>query len=107
MQFHSFSSECYSEPSMLLPVVWAACAIAGLLYAHQQIIPTSTALAALPAFLLEATFYYALAADRVRERIEKLPPATVAALLTGAAILPYLAAAIAFRTFSLQSFAAL
>jgi len=99
--------ECYSKRDMLLAVVWAACAIAGLLYAHQQGIPQSTALAALPAFLLEATFYYALAADRVRERIEKMPPAIVALMLTAAAILPYLAAALAFHSFEWRAFATL
>jgi membrane protease YdiL (CAAX protease family) len=88
---------------MLLPVVWAACAIAGLLYAHQQNIPQSTALAALPAFLLEATFYYALASDKIRARIERLAPATVASALTVAAVAPYLAASIALGSFQWRS----
>lgn len=92
---------------MLLPVVWAACVIAGLLYAHQQSIPRATVLAALPAFLLEATFYYALAADRVRARIEKLAPATVAFALTAAAVSPYLAASIALGSFQWRAFLAL
>jgi membrane protease YdiL (CAAX protease family) len=89
---------------MLLPVVWAACAIAGFLYAHQQNIPWRVALSALPAFLLEATFYYALAADRVRARIEKLAPATVATALTAAGLAPYLAASLAFHSFGWRSF---
>jgi membrane protease YdiL (CAAX protease family) len=92
---------------MLLPVVWVACVIAGLLYAHQQNIPQPTVLAALPAFLLEATFYYALAADKVRARIEKLPPATVASALTAAAILPHLAASVALGSFQWRAFLAL
>jgi membrane protease YdiL (CAAX protease family) len=89
---------------MLLPVVWAACAIAGFLYAHQQNIPLLIAAKALPAFLLEATFYYALASDRVRTRIEKLGDSTVATALTAAAIAPYLAVSLAFHAFAWRSF---
>jgi len=89
---------------MLLPVVWAACVIAGFLYAHQQNIPWRMVLAALPAFLLEATFYYALAADNVRARIEELGDSTVATALTLAAIAPYLAVSLAFQAFSWRSF---
>src|SRR5580704_3264528 len=92
---------------MVLPVVWVACVIAGFLYAHQQSIPQATVLAALPAFLLEATFYYALAADKIRTRVEKLPPMTVAFALTAAAILPYLAASVALGSFQWRAFAAL
>jgi membrane protease YdiL (CAAX protease family) len=92
---------------MLLPVVWVACVIAGLLYAHQQSIPRATVLAVLPAFLLEATFYYALAADKIRARIEKLAPATVALALTAAAVSPYLAASIALGSFQWRAFFAL
>jgi membrane protease YdiL (CAAX protease family) len=84
---------------MALALAWAVCAIAGILYAHQQNIPLSTALAVLPAFLLEVTFYYALADDRIRGRIEKWPPVTVALALTGAAIAPYLAASILLGSF--------
>jgi membrane protease YdiL (CAAX protease family) len=87
--------------------VWAACVIAGLLYAHQQNIPQATALAVLPALLLEATFYSALAVDRIRVRIEKLPPATVAFALTVAAIAPYLAASLALGSFQWRAFAEL
>src|SRR5579864_9237277 len=92
---------------MLLAVVWAACAIAGLVYAHQQNIPQSTALAVLPAFLLEATFYYALAVDKIRTRIERLAPVTVAGSLLLAAIAPYVAASIGLRTFEWRSLAVL
>jgi uncharacterized protein len=84
---------------MFLPLVWAACAIAGSLYALHQNIPWSVALKAFPAFLLEATFFYALAVDRVRARIEKLAPSLIAIALILAAIAPYCAASIAFGTF--------
>jgi len=92
---------------MLLPVVWVACVIAGLLYAHQQSIPRAVVLAALPAFLLEATFYYALAVDSIRSRIEKLDRSTVAFALTAAAIAPYLAASLALGSFGWRAFLAL
>jgi len=89
---------------MLLPLVWAACAIAGYLYAIHQNIPWSVALKALPAFLLEATFFYALAVERVRARIEKLAPAAIALALVAAAVVPYCAASIAFGTFHIRGF---
>jgi membrane protease YdiL (CAAX protease family) len=88
---------------MLLPPVWAACAIAGCLYAIHQNIPWSMGLKALPAFLLEATFFYALAAERVRAKIEKLKPPSIALALIAAAVAPYCVASIAFGTFHLRA----
>ena len=90
---------------MLLPLVWAACVIAGCLYALHQNIPWSMTLKAFPAFLLEATFFYALALERVRARIEKLAPALIALALTAAAVAPYCAESLAFRTFRVGSLA--
>jgi membrane protease YdiL (CAAX protease family) len=84
---------------LALPLIWLACAAAGLLYARQQNIPFHLAYAALPVFLLEATFYTVLGIERWRTRIEKLPPAAVAALLTLAAAAPYCAASFAFGSF--------
>ena len=89
---------------MLLPLVWAACAIAGCLYALHQNIPWSVALKALPAFLLEVTFFYVLAVERVRSKIEKLRPLAIALTLTAAAIGPYCAASLAFGTFHWRAF---
>ena len=89
---------------MLLPLVWAACAIAGSLYALHQNIPWSVALKAFPAFLLEATFFYALAVERMRARIEKLKPTAIALALVLAAVAPYGAASIAFGTFHWRAF---
>ena len=54
---------------------------------------------ALPAFLLEVTFYASLGSEGVRKRLEKLPPALFATLLTGAAIAPYCLGSMAFGTF--------
>ncbi|HUA85369.1 MAG TPA: CPBP family intramembrane glutamic endopeptidase [Bryobacteraceae bacterium] len=84
---------------MLLPLLWAACAIAAYIYAVEQHIPLSRAFAVLPAFLLEATFFYALARDRIRARLEKFPPAAVALALTLAAVAPYSAAYLAAGDF--------
>lgn len=56
-------------------------------------------LAALPAFLLEVTFYASLASERIRARFERLPPLLFATLLTVSAILPYCLATLAFGTF--------
>jgi membrane protease YdiL (CAAX protease family) len=89
---------------MLLPLLWAACAIAACFYAVQQHIPLSKAFAVLPAFLLEATFFYALARDRLRARLEKLPPAALALALTAAAIAPYTAAYLVLGGFSWHAF---
>ena len=93
------------KPTMMLalPLVWAAAAIAGYLYSQQQNIPARTALAALPAFLLEATFFYALGVERARARLEKAPEAVLALLLTLAGAAPYAAASLALGSFRWQS----
>src|SRR5271154_3355081 len=88
---------------MLLPLVWAACAAAGYLYAIQQHIPLALELKVFPAILLEATFYCVLGVERWRARTEKLPPALLALALTGAALAPYSAATIALGSFEWRS----
>ena len=94
--------------SMLaLPLIWLACAVAALVYSQQQNIPLKLALAALPAFLLEAGFYCALGRESWRARLERLPPAVLALLLTLAAAAPYSAAAAAFGTFHARDLAAI
>ena len=90
---------------MILPLFLAACAIAGYLYSLQQHIPTGVTLAVLPAFLLEAAFFYVLAVDSARARVEKMRPATAGAALTLAAIAPYLVATLGLGTFRWQSLA--
>ncbi len=90
-----------------LPLVWICSAIAAYIYSLQFHIPLHLMLAALPACLLEITFYYALGVDRWRARLEKLPPAGAALLLTLAAVTPYCAAAAAFGFFRWQSLAVL
>jgi membrane protease YdiL (CAAX protease family) len=60
---------------------------------------------ALPAFVLEGVFYASLASDRIRARLEQLPPLLFAALLTVSAILPYCLATLAFGTFRWHSLA--
>jgi membrane protease YdiL (CAAX protease family) len=62
-------------------------------------------LAALPAFLLEATFFLTLGVETWRKRLEKLSPVGVSALLVLAAIAPYCAASLAFGSFRWQALA--
>src|SRR5580658_8708019 len=90
-----------------LPLVWVCSAIAAYIYSQQFHIPLELMLAALPACLLEITFYYALGVERWRARLEKFPPAAVALVLTAAAVAPYCAAAEAFGFFRWKSLAAL
>ncbi len=90
-----------------LPLVWLVSAIAAYLYSQQFHIPLNLTLAALPACLLEVTFYYALGVESWRARLEKLPPADVALSLTIAAVAPYCAAATAFGFFRWHSLAAI
>jgi membrane protease YdiL (CAAX protease family) len=97
--------ECYDGFVLALPLIWLAAAVAGLLYAAQESIPFRLALAALPAFLLEVTFYTVLGIERWRTRIEKLPPWVVAGLLTLAAAVPYWASSFAFGSFHWRSLA--
>jgi membrane protease YdiL (CAAX protease family) len=68
-----------------------------------QNIPWQAAAAALPAFLLEGTFYASLASERLRTRLERLPAPIFATLLTIAAIAPYCLATLAFGTFRWQN----
>ena len=84
---------------LALLLIWGAGAAAGLLFAQQQDIPVRVALAVLPAYLLEVTFYLVLGIETLRQRLEKLPPVAVAALLTVAAVVPYCAASVAVGTF--------
>jgi hypothetical protein len=88
-----------------LPLLWFGSAVAAYVYSLQYHIPVHLALAAMPAFLLEATFYYALGVEGWRARLERLPPAAVALLLTLSAAAPYCAASLAFGFFRWQSLA--
>lgn len=88
-----------------LPLFWLACTTAGYVYGLQRGIPSSVVLAALPAFLLEATLFLTLGVESWRKRLEKLRPVNVAALLVLAAIAPYCAASLAFGSFRWQALA--
>ncbi len=90
-----------------LPLIWLGSALAAYIYSRQYHIPVNLVLKALPAFLLEASFYYALGVERWRARLERLPPAVVALALTFSAAVPYCAAALAFGFFHWQSLAAI
>ena len=89
------------------PLLWAAGAVAALFYAHDRGIPWAIALAVLPAFLLEASLYFTMGVERLRLRLEKLPPAGVAVALTIGAVAPYTLAAVALRNFSWHSLGAI
>lgn len=95
------------KPMKALALLWVGASLAALLYSLQEHIPLHLALAALPACLLEASFYYVLGVERWRASLEKLPPAGLAMLLTLAAVAPYSAAALAFGFFRWKSLAAI
>jgi membrane protease YdiL (CAAX protease family) len=88
---------------LAFPLLWAAGAVAALFYAQDRGIPWATALAVLPAFLLEVTLYFTMGVERLRLRLEKLPPAGVATALVVAAVAPYALASLALRNFSWHS----
>lgn len=88
-----------------LPLFWLACATVGYVYSLQRGIPSSVVLAALPAFLLEATLFLTLGVETWRKRLERLRPVGVAALLVVGAIAPYCAASLAFGSFRWQALA--
>jgi len=88
---------------LAFPLLWAAGAVAALFYAQDRGIPWATALAVLPAFLLEVTLYFTMGVERLRLRLEKLPPAGVAMALVAAAAAPYALASLAQRNFSWHS----
>lgn len=88
---------------LAFPLLWAAGAVAALFYAQDRGIPWATALAVLPAFLLEVTLYFTMGVERLRLRLEKLPPAGVAIALVAAAVTPYALASLVLRNFSWHS----
>jgi membrane protease YdiL (CAAX protease family) len=88
---------------LAFPLLWAAGAVAALFYAQDRGIPWATALAVLPAFLLEVSLYFTMGVERLRLRLEKLPPAGVAISLVVAAVAPYALASLALRNFSWHS----
>jgi len=88
---------------LAFPLLWAAGAVAALFYAQDRGIPWATALAVLPAFLLEVSLYFTMGVERLRLRLEKLPPAGVAISLVVAAVAPYALASLALRYFSWHS----
>jgi len=91
-----------------LVVVWTAASIATFFYSQQQNIPTSVALAVLPAFLIEAVFYLMPGFEAVRKGFDRLGSKPLRALvLTAFALIPYLVEAPRTGTFRLSSFVAL
>src|SRR5579872_7552340 len=91
---------CTHRMLFAFPLLWAAGAVSALLYAQDRGIPWATALAVLPAFLLEVTLYFTMGVERLRLRLEKLPPSGVAVALVAAAVAPYALASLLLRNFS-------
>ncbi len=88
-----------------LSVVWIAACIAAYLYAHQQHISSTIALAVVPAFLVELAFYLVPGFPSIRKSFDALGAKPLrAALLTGSGVLPYLIESLSARTFYLVSF---
>src|SRR6185295_8055866 len=94
---------CTHRMLLAFPLLWAAGAVAAFFYAQDRGIPWAAALAVLPAFLLEVSLYFSVGVERLRFRLEKLPPAGVAVALVIAAAAPYSLAALAQRNFSWHS----
>jgi len=91
-----------------LVVVWTAASIATIVYSQQQNIPSWIAIAALPAFLIEAAFYLMPGFEAVRKAFDRLGGKPFrAALLAATAVIPYLVEAPRTGTFRLSSFVAL
>lgn len=90
---------------LVFPLLWAAGTAAAYFYAQERGIPWSTGLLALPAFLLEISFYYVLGAEKLRARLDKLPRNGTALVLVAAAAAPYVLASLALGNFSWHSLA--
>lgn len=84
---------------LAFPLLWALGAVAGYLYARDRGIPFDTALAVLPAFLLEVSFFFTLGVEDLRRRVEKLKPWALGLALTAAAVAPYCVAALLLHSF--------
>lgn len=92
---------------LLLPAFWALCVAVGYFYTQQKGVPWEVARVVAPAFVLEATLFLALALEKVRQRLERLPRPAVAGLLTLAAVAPYVIATTALGSFSWMHLGAL
>ncbi len=77
--------------------------MAAYFYSQQKGIPWGTALALLPAFLVELALYLLPSCESVRRQLAALPRAVLALLLTAAAIVPYTLATAALGSFLFTS----
>ncbi len=92
---------------LAFPLLWMAGAAAAYWYSQDRGLPWALALAALPAFLLEISFYFVLGVERLRSKLDRLAPPTVAALIAISAVIPYGAASLALHSFRWESLAAI
>jgi uncharacterized protein len=91
-----------------LIAVWALGGIGGLLYAQYQHIPGWAVRAALPAFLLEASFYLAPGFEAVRDRLQALGSRAALAIgIVVSALLPYVVASAGMGQFRWRALGAL
>ncbi|HYZ87168.1 MAG TPA: CPBP family intramembrane glutamic endopeptidase [Bryobacteraceae bacterium] len=81
--------------------------IAGIAYANLQHIPMTAAGPVLVALILEVLLYHAAGTVEIRTKLEQLPPALLAALMTVTAGVPYLIYAVPTGLYSTQRFATL
>jgi membrane protease YdiL (CAAX protease family) len=85
---------------LTLLALWTALALVAIFYSQLKDIPLRIAAAALPVFLLEATFYVSAGLEDVRHRFERLGPLHVlAAWMTLSAVIPYCLYALFTGTF--------
>ena len=88
-----------------LVLVWIAACIAAYAYSQQQHISSGIALAVVPAFLVELTFYLWPGFPAARKKFDALGSKPLrAALLSASAVLPYLMETSRTGTFHLISF---
>jgi uncharacterized protein len=89
---------------LTLLALWTALALVAIFYSQLKGIPLWIAAAALPAFLLEATFYVSAGLEDVRHRFEGFgPPHVLAVWMTVSAIIPYCLYALSTGTFRVIS----
>jgi len=86
-------------------VLWVIGSATAIGYAYQQHIPSYVWMAALPALLLEASFYIAPGFAAVRQRLIRLGRNRLPALLIASALIPYLIFSVGVGNFRGESFA--
>ena len=84
--------------------LWSVMAMAGLSYAQQQHIPMATAMAILPALLVEAALYVGPGFAAVRERLLRWGKVRLAMALTVSAVVPWIIYTVGTGSFGGEKF---